>query len=164
MIIIRNVKKMSKNDLDDVPLGVFISIIHRTHMIYLNHEIKGLEISAGQILYIMGLSKKEGITQDDLASQYHIDKGSVARALKKLEDNKLICRKIDPENRRKYLIYLTEKGRNIVPKIHRIYNQWENSICSNLSKEEYNNLFDVLKTLAINSLENVDKNEKIQKE
>ncbi|MDY9922761.1 MarR family winged helix-turn-helix transcriptional regulator [Methanobacterium sp.] len=154
----QNVKKMLKNDLDDVPLVVFISIIHRTHMIYLNHEIKGLEISAGQIQYIMGLSKKDGITQDDLASLYHIDKGSVARALKKLEDNKLICRKINPENRRKYLIYLTEKGRNIVPKIHRIYTQWENSICSELSKEQYNNLFDVLKTLAINSLENIDKN------
>ena len=106
----------------------------------------------------MHLSHKEGITQDDLAVHLHIDKGTVARALKKLEDNGFIYREINPQNRRRYLLFLTEKGRQIVPRIYDIDKEWEHSVCSNLSDTEYSHLFNALQTLAMKSLEKVHKN------
>jgi DNA-binding MarR family transcriptional regulator len=106
----------------------------------------------------MHLSHKEGITQDDLAVHLHIDKGTVARALKKLEDNGFIYREINPQNRRRYLLFLTEKGRQIVPQIYDIDKEWEHSVCSNLSDTEYSRLFNALQTLAMKSLEKVHKN------
>ncbi len=78
--------------------------------------------------------------------------------LRKLEDKKYLFRKVDALNRRRYLIYLTEKGRKAVPKIINIDKEWEDSMCSKFSEEEYQNLFGILKVLASNSLENVDKN------
>jgi DNA-binding MarR family transcriptional regulator len=56
------------------------------------------------------------------------------------------------------LIYLTEKGRKSVPQIINIDNEWEDNLCSKFSEVEYEKLFDILKILAVNSLENVDKN------
>ena len=100
----------------------------------------------------------------NLAAHFHIDKGTVARALRKLEDKEYLFRKVDSLNRRKYLIYLTEKGRMAVPTVINIEKEWENSICSKFSEVEYNNLFDILKVLAVNSLENVDKNGKVTDE
>ena len=151
-------KKLLENAPSDVPLGVFISIIHRTRIIHLNNELRDLEITASQIPFLIRLSHKEGITQDDLAVHLHIDKGTVARALKKLEDNEFIYREINPRNRRKYLLFLTEKGRQIVPKIYDIDKEWEKSVCSNFSDTEYDNLVKVLQTLAMKSLEKVHGN------
>ena len=88
---------------------------------------------------------------------FHIDKGTVARALRKLEDNEYLFRKVDKENRRRYLIYLTDKGRKSIPKIVDIEKEWEDKLCSKFSEVDYNNLFDILKILAVNSLDNVKK-------
>ena len=120
--------------------------------------MKDLELTAGQVPFLMHLSHKEGITQDNLAVHLHIDKGTVARALKKLEDNGFIYREINPQNRRKYLLFLTEKGRQIVPKIHQIDKEWEKSVCSDLLDAEYIQLLNTLQTLAMKSLEKVHKN------
>lgn len=155
---VHHTKKLLENTPRDIPLGVFISIIHRTRLIHLNNEMKDLELTAGQVPFLMHLSHKEGITQDNLAVHLHIDKGTVARALKKLEDNGFIYREINPQNRRKYLLFLTEKGRQIVPKIHQIDKEWEKSVCSDLLDAEYIQLLNTLQTLAMKSLEKVHKN------
>ena len=151
-------EKLLKIDNSRIPLGLLVSMIHRTRMVYLNDKMKSMDITAGQFPFIMVLSHEEGITQEDLAAHLHIDKGTVARALRKLEDKKYIFRDIDKKNRRRYLIYLTEKGRSVVPHIINIDNEWENSMCSKFSEEEYTNLFDILRVLTVNSLENVDRN------
>jgi len=151
-------EKLLKIDNSDIPLGLLVSMIHRTRMMYLNDRMKNLDITAGQFPFILVLSHEEGITQEDLAAHLHIDKGTVARALRKLEDNEYLFRKVDTKNRRRYLIYLTEKGRSAVPQINNIDKEWENSMCSKFSEEQYLNLFDILKVLAVNSLKNVDRN------
>ncbi len=151
-------KKLLEIDDSKIPLGLLVSMIHRTRMMYLNDKMKNLDMTAGQFPFIVVLSHEEGITQDELAAHFHIDKGTVARALRKLEDKEFIFRKVDALNRRRYLIYLTEKGRKAVPKIINIDKKWEDSICSEFSEEEYQNLFGILKVLASNSLENVNRN------
>ncbi len=151
-------EKLLRMDNSKIPLGLLVSMIHRTRMMYLNDKMCDLDISAGQFPFILILSEEEGITQEEMAAHFHIDKGTVARALKKLEDNEYLFRKIDSENRRRYLIYLTEKGRKSVPQIINIDNEWEDNLCSKFSEVEYEKLFDILKILAVNSLENVNKN------
>jgi DNA-binding MarR family transcriptional regulator len=153
-------EKLLKIDNSEIPLGLLVSMIHRTRMMFLNDKMGNMDITAGQFPFIVVLSNEEGITQDELAAHFHIDKGTVARALRKLEDKEYLFRKVDSLNRRRYLIYLTEKGRNAVPILINIEKEWENSMCSKFSEVEYNNLFDILKVLAINSLENAHKNGK----
>jgi MarR family transcriptional regulator, temperature-dependent positive regulator of motility len=153
-------EKLLKIDNSEISLGLLVSMIHRTRMIYLNDKMENMDITAGQFPFISVLSDEEGISQEELADHFHIDKGTVARALRKLEDNEYLFRKVDSLNRRRYLIYLTEKGREAVPTLINIEKEWENSMCSKFSQDDYNNLFDILKVLAVNSLENVNKNGK----
>lgn len=153
-----NAKKLLKSEDSEIPLSLMTSMIHRTHMIFINEKIKEMDISAGQIPFLMVLSHEEGISQDDLASHFHIDKGVVARALRKLEDNNYLFREIDPENRRKHLIYLTSKGRETVPRIKNIDKEWEDSMRSKISEDEYNRIFNIIKKMALNCLEKVEKN------
>lgn len=148
-------KKLLENAPEDIPLGVFISIIHRTRIIYLNNELKDLELTAGQVPFLIQLSYKQGTAQEDLAFHLHVDKGTVARALKKLEDNKFVYRKINPQNRRQYILFLTEKGKQIVPKIQHMNKEWEKSVCLDLTDSEYEKLVTTLQALAAKSLEKV---------
>jgi DNA-binding MarR family transcriptional regulator len=153
-------EKLLKIDNSEISLGLLVAMIHRTRMMFLNDKIGNMDITAGQFPFITVLSNEEGISQEELAAHFHIDKGTVARALRKLEDNEYLFRKVDSLNRRRYLIYLTEKGRKAVPTVINIEKEWENSMCSRFSDEDYNYLFDILKGLAINSLENVNKDGK----
>jgi DNA-binding MarR family transcriptional regulator len=127
-------------------------------MIFVNDKIKHMDITAGQIPFLMVLSHEEGITQDDLASHFYIDKGTVARALRKLEDNNYLFREIDSENRRRHLIYLTEKGKRVIPQIIDIDKDWEESMRSKISEDEYGHIISILKKMALKCLEKVDKN------
>lgn len=155
-----NAKKLLQSESSEIPLGLMVSMIHRTHMMFINDKIKNMDITAGQIPFLMVLSREEGITQDELAAHFHIDKGVVARALRKMEDNNYLFREIDPSNRRKHRIYLTGNGKNTVPQIVDIDKEWEKSVCSQISKDEYNQVFGILKKMALNCLEKVDKMEK----
>lgn len=151
-----NAKKLLESDDSDIPLGLMVSMIYRTRLMFINEKIKNMDITAGQIPFLMELSHEEGISQDDLASHFHIDKGTVARALRKLEDNDYLYRKTDPNNRRRYIIYLTEKGKATVPQIIKINKEWESSIRSKISKTEYNHLFNALKTMALSCINTVN--------
>ncbi len=145
-------KKIRENDLNDIPLGLFASIIHRARMMYLNNELKTLNVTSSQFIYLIKLYRKEGQTQEDLANHLFMDKGTVARAVKKLEDNGFICRRTDPENRRRYLLYLTDDGKALMPDIISIIKSWEDSINEDFSKEEKERISEILKKLTMKSL------------
>lgn len=143
-----------------VPLGMLLSMIHRSRMIYLNDRMKHIGLTAGQCPFIMFLSEEEGITQEELAAHFHIDKGTVARAVKKLEEKNYLFRQVDMNNRRRYQIYLTNKGKRAVPQIINIDKEWEDSVCCKYSQEEYGQLENILKILAIKSLEKLDRKDR----
>jgi DNA-binding MarR family transcriptional regulator len=157
-MIPKTTKQLIKIEKSEIPLGLLVSMIHRTHMMYLNKRMKKLDISAGQFPFLMVLSQREGITQDEIAAQVHVDKGTVARAIKKLEDNKYLYRDVDSNNRRRYLIYLTDKGKSLVPKIMAIDSEWEEFLCCSSSGNEYQQIYSILKNLAIKSLKNIENN------
>ncbi|BDZ67074.1 MarR family winged helix-turn-helix transcriptional regulator [Methanobacterium ferruginis] len=146
------IEKIIEEDLTDIPLGILISIIHRTRMMYLNNRMKSLNVTASQSLYLIGLYKKEGQTQEDLATHFFIDKGTVARGVKKLEDNGFISRKTDPENRRRYLLYITEDGKALMPEIWAVISDWEDVMNKDFTEAERQRISDFLKKLTVKGL------------
>ena len=148
------IEKLYNSDSKDIPLSAFISILYRSYRVYLNREIENLEITAGQIPVLIELlrMKNENIFQDELSDRLCIDKGSVARSLKKIEDLGIIKREILKENRRKYDISLTKKGKRMAPKIKEIDNRWEKLICKELTSIDKGDFKDNLKNLSIKAL------------
>lgn len=130
-----------------------VSIIVRNHFIFMNRELKHLNLTEGQVPCLMVLSYKQGVTQDDLAKMLHIDKGTIARTIQKLEEKGLVRRVQDPVNRRRYRLSMTEKGEEVIPEIIRVEGEWENIIFKGLSDEERTQLVVSVKKLANNSLE-----------
>jgi DNA-binding MarR family transcriptional regulator len=55
----------------------------------------------------------------------------------------MVRRVQDPVNRRRYILYLTEKGENIIPEILDAEKKWEDTIFKDFSEEERSFLVDV---------------------
>lgn len=109
----------------NIPLSALVSIIHRQYIIYLNYALEESGIRANQVPLLLYLLKNEESCQDEIANKFLLDKGSVARSIKKLEDDKYINREIDENNRRKYKLSLTKKGKKTALDIKKIDKKWE---------------------------------------
>jgi DNA-binding MarR family transcriptional regulator len=147
------------DEIEDMSLGSLISTASRAYLFFLFHEIEKYGIHGGQFQFLRSLSKKDSISQEELANIYHNHQSTIARALRKLEDEGMISRKVDEKNRRKNIITITAKGRNIVDNIRLMDEKWEGNIKS-LDIDEKNKLKELLKTLTVESLGNMKKNGK----
>jgi DNA-binding MarR family transcriptional regulator len=160
-----HLKELFDKNSSEIQLGVLISMIHRSYMFYINHSLNDLDINASQVPFVYYISKNEGISQDELSFKFNIDKGAVARAIKRMDDQNIILREIDTENRRKYKLSLTHKGELIAKKINKINDKWENKIYDNISildNGELNELFKKIACEAILSNKDIINSEKRQ--
>jgi DNA-binding MarR family transcriptional regulator len=135
----------------EIPFGAVVSITRRGRFIFLNNRLRPLGLSAGQFPVLMLLYKEQNIMQETLVRHYHLDKGTIARAVKKLEDAGYIRRIIDQDNRRAVRLFLTEKGEQVAPVLQAIDREWEEQVCAGLSQEERASLNCLMRTVAENS-------------
>jgi len=121
---------------DEVPFGAIVSITNRGRFVFLNSRLKSLGLSAGQFPVLMLLSREQNIMQERLVRHYHLDKGTIARSVKKLEDAGYVRRIVDPDNRRAVRLFLTEKGERVLPALRAINSEWEERISEGLTVRE----------------------------
>lgn len=89
--------------------------------------------------------------QETLVRHYHLDKGTIARAVKKLEAGGYIRRIVDPANRRAVRLFLTDKGEEVVPLLQAIDREWEDRICAGFSVDDRTTMSAFMRHVAQNS-------------
>ena len=114
-------------------IGDYSPFIAWIHNISLNQQkymkTKFRDLNLGHdIRYIMFVYDNPDCSQDDLVSMFGLSKGNIAKSLKKLEDEGFIQRKVNPKNRRKYMLNTTEKAKSLVPEFRKISKEWENEV------------------------------------
>lgn len=87
-------------------------------------------------MFLVNLYQNDGINQEELAEILSIDKGTTARAIKKLEEEGFIRREKDEKDKRAYKVYITNKAKDIKDEVYTILREWEEILLCNLSKEE----------------------------
>jgi len=150
-------KRKHKTDFkhEDMPIGMLISHIARTHMkkIRCNLENYGIQKTYGPIL--KELSVAEGMTQKELARNMCITAPSMSVNLQKMENQGLLTRKPDDTDMRQIRLYLTEKGKDIAEKADREIALSEEKLTEALSSGEQQEL----KRLLIKILKNQTESE-----
>ena len=134
------------------PIGKLISMISRGQEIYLNHQLKNLDINSTQLQLLFEISHQNNLNQERIASRCNFNKGSVARSIRKLEEKELIIREIDEKNRRQNKVSLTPKGEEIIKEGIDVLNIWENEVFNDYLIDE-TTLKKVLKDIAIRTIE-----------
>ena len=121
---------MSSEKLDKFDSMPFIALIHHISKNKLKYSMKNPKhidmVHEGR--YLMEIHKRRGLSQDDLANIFCQSKGTIAKALRKLEDKEYVERKIDENNRRKYILNTTDKGEELAILLKKDLESWEKSV------------------------------------
>lgn len=127
---------------DNIPTAPFISIIYREHAKYINDNVKEDDLSFGLHPLLIRIYKSEGISQEQLAHDFHLNESTITRNLKKLEEKGLI-KKI--KDKRKKIIKITPKGEKIAEKVMDFDEKWDKQL--NLTDEEYEDFLKILRKI-----------------
>lgn len=108
-------------------------------------------ISGVQCAYLLRVSHKPGISQDQLAGELYKDKSVVARHLATLQQAGYIRREPSPTDRRVQQLYLTEKAEALLPRILDVFSRWEEVLTRGFSEEEKAQARDLLSRMYLNA-------------
>lgn len=145
-------------DAEALPIGKLIMMIARGHTIYLNHHLEDLGINASQLHLLFEISHQKNINQEKISQRCNINKGAVARSIKKLEEKELITREIDDNNRRQNIVSLTGKGEETLNGCIDLLKKWEDEVSAD-SIIEKELLKKALKDIAVKTIELNNKGE-----
>lgn len=129
----------------DTPTVPFISIIYREHAKYLNEKVKDEDLSFGLYPLLITIYKNEGIIQEQLAQNFHLNESTITRNLKKLEEKGFIKR--IPEKRTKR-IEVTEKGAKTAQRVMDYDKEWDSKIKEIIGNDEYDNFKNTLRKIS----------------
>ena len=136
-------------------IGKYISLLHRKGSIFINRELSNYGIGSGQFMFLLELYIEDGRNQEELSKVLKIDKGTTARAIKKLEEEGYIERFKDEKDKRSNKIYLTQKGRDVKESIFSVLDEWERKMSEHLDESEKELMIKLLKKVCLN----IDKQE-----
>lgn len=111
---------------------------------FLHHQ-KGKKFGQYRILLI--LKEHPMLPQSELLKCLHIQAGSLSEILSKMESNHLVSRIKDFEDKRKFLLELTEEGLNKVNSLMKEYEIENEMLFSSLNDEECEVLYCLLTRL-----------------
>lgn len=112
------------------------SVMHRLSHIYFDLELSRFKIGCGQQFFLLRIADKPGISLLSLAQEGYFDKGTTARAVKKLEAEGYVRRITDEKDKRIIRLYATEKAQCILPEIRRMMIRWHELLTGGLSEKE----------------------------
>lgn len=99
-------------------LGVFLGRVFRLWRSAANQTVAHLDMTESRWTALVLLKKTgEGCTQQALARNLMIEMPSLTRTIKQLQEQGLIERRPDPNDKRAHCLWLTESGREIVDEI-----------------------------------------------
>ncbi|GLT19124.1 MarR family transcriptional regulator [Vibrio zhanjiangensis] len=99
---------------------------------------------------LMCLWEQEGVTQREIAKKSKVESSTTTRTLDKLEKLGLVQRQVDPNSRRSFRIYLTDKGRALQKEITPIPQSVNHHILSALCSSEQKEMIRLLQKLVAN--------------
>ena len=111
----------------------------------LNENSAGITVD--QWVILQELEKENGLSQFEIAARTFKDAPTVTRIIDLLCDKKLLKRQSDPEDRRKFNIFLTDLGKSKILEVLPMVESFRADAWSGLSDQEINQLRDILNTI-----------------
>ncbi|EAC8514155.1 MarR family transcriptional regulator [Listeria monocytogenes] len=133
-------------------LAKAIAIIHRSESTFKNKKLLETGLNIGQLRYLWTLYKEDGISQESMAKRFMVDKASVTRHIKRLEELGMIRREIDAKDRRIQRIFVTETGFQMHDLIEEVTAEWSALLTANFSEKEKDDLMYLIGRLSDNAI------------
>lgn len=110
--------------------------IYRSTQCYIDKRLEKFKLSTGMYPYLLILNENEGISQNEISRELSVDKAMSARTIKKLIELGYIEKRENKEDIRAYRLFLTDKGREVIPEIIKVIHSWIDILVEGCSEEE----------------------------
>ena len=144
-------KNINEKDENNLHVSFLFSTTIRQHNIWMNQVLKPYNLSASEFPLLMKLHFDGNITQHELAGEFYLTEGTIARSVRKLEDKGFIQREVDDNNRRKKYVSLTPRGHEVAIFMQDLEEKWEAEVIRELDTTEKENLKKILKKIVLKS-------------
>ncbi len=124
-----------------------LNSISRCQATYRSEKLKADGIAACHHAFILIISKNPGNSQEELANKICLNKSTVARTLNHLEKYGYIDRTPNPDDKRQFLVYPTDKMLEILPEVRAVSRDWNDCITEGISEEEIDIFYSVLQRM-----------------
>ena len=126
------------------PILLHLLRINRHRMRGLRKALQPHDYNGTMHLILSYVCREPGVSQEQIACFYALDKTAVARDARRLEELGHLERHTVPEDRRRYALYPTEDGRAMYAEICSYYDTLADTMTADLTAAERNMLADLL--------------------
>jgi len=138
-------------------LGRWIALSYRATHAFMAEQLKKLGIGYGQFPFLSYLNRVGSSSQEEISQALFFDKATTARAIKKLEVNGYVVRRISDRDHRRYEVKITPKGAAAADEIRAILKDWNERLMSGFSPPEKASAIDMMVKIAANAADEVKK-------
>ena len=137
--------------------GFLIHDSARLRRIVIDEIFKPLKVTRSQAWALAYLSRRDGLTQSDLADDMNLGKVTLSGLIDRLEDVAMVERRPDPTDRRIKRIYITREGRRVIKEMRVLTLEGNKHMLDGISVEEIEQTVETLRKLNRN-LKNIKSN------
>jgi DNA-binding MarR family transcriptional regulator len=112
--------------------------------------LKPYDLTLEQFHLLKSLPVDSGLTQRQVGEIVNKKPANLTRILDRLESKELMVRRSNPGDRRATLVFLTDKGRMLVEKVHGGFEDFSNQIVRDISRQDQETTREVLKIMNTN--------------
>ncbi|MDW7730816.1 MAG: MarR family transcriptional regulator [Methanolobus sp.] len=117
-------------------IGAKIGFIFSHNHLYIENALESYNLKGPMFAFLLALSDKGGSSQESLARYLNLSKATATRAIVALENEGYIRREKDEGDRRIYRVFISDKGRDLLPLINNTLYEWNRILLSQFSDEE----------------------------
>lgn len=133
-------------------LGRVVGCLHRHARIYFEKELAPFGLGSGAFPVLMHLLHKDGMTQQELTEKLHVDKATITRVITKLVKSGYVRRERDPDDKRAYRLFVTQKARETSSEIRKVLRAWTAILAEGLTDEEQDTALKLLRHMRDNAV------------
>lgn len=136
--------------VEQLTLMALVGGISRRHGRNFEQQLKQLGVSRAQWLVMISIARNEGIQQQELARHLQMHKVALGQLVDELEDAGRVQRKVDPEDRRARLLFLTDVSKRGIDGLARSFEKLHEQSLQGISAGKRQKLAHTLRTLHSN--------------
>ncbi len=129
--------------------GFLIQTLARDIDAKMKRALKDVDVDVKVFANLMLLADEDGINQRTLGEKLNFPEYFTSRNIDALVEAGYAERRPDPNSRRSFLIFLTDAGREKATQLPNVVRQVNEETLGMLSKEERNQVVDLLKKVAL---------------
>lgn len=127
------------DDFDGIEFSLNLSKTSKYLTFHIRDNLLKFNVNNSEVPILIALYVNGSLNQEDLYKIYQLNDSTVAKALLRLEEKGFIEREINPKDRRRKIVKLTSRGKDVSEKVL-VPEDFFNKMFKNFSKEELNQL------------------------